>query len=84
MMQAEYTPEEKAMRRRELYLCTEPFRQILTHIYSIMPCPGFVVDLETGSFTPNPILPEWQKQIDRVIEMRNEYVKTNFPEFYEY
>lgn len=75
--------KERAYRYRQMRQSIEPFGKMLCHIYSIMPMQGFIVDLATGAFESLPPLPEWQKQIDKVIEMRNEYIKSNFPEFYE-
>lgn len=74
--------QEKAYRRREMMQCLEPFGKMLFHIYSIMPHPGYI--MQDGMLEPLPPLPEWQQKIDKVIEMKNEYIKSNFPEFYEY
>lgn len=74
--------EEKAYRHREMIKSLEPFNKMLSHIYAIMPWQGLIVDSVTGAFESMPPLPEWQKQIDKVLEMRNEYIKSNFPEFY--
>lgn len=71
--------EDKAYRHREMMQAIEPYNKMLTNIYSIMPC-GFIV--KDGAFDPLPPLPEWQKQIDKVLEMRDEVMKSNFPEFY--
>lgn len=75
---------ERYYRHREMMACLEPFTQMLAHIYTIMPNPGYVIDLTNNTFEPLPPLPEWQEIIDKVIEMRNEYIKNNFPEFYEH
>lgn len=72
--------EEMTHRHREMMQSIEPYNQMLTHIYSIMPCTGFMV--KDGAFERLPPLPEWQKQIDKVVEMRDEFIKSNFPEFY--
>jgi hypothetical protein len=77
---AHMTPEEKSIRRRQLMQAIEPYNKMLTHIYSIMPSTGFIVN--DGAFERLPPLPEWQKQIDKVLEMRDEFIKSNFPEFY--
>lgn len=74
------TPEETSIRRRELLQSLEPFAQMLTHIYKFMPHPGFKIT--DAGFEPLPPKPEWQDQIDKVINMRNEHIKVNFPEFY--
>lgn len=76
--------EEKSFRYREMRKSLEPYNQILAHIYTIMPHPGYVIDLFSGAIEPLPPLPEWQKRIDKVTEIRNEYIKSNFPEFYEH
>ena len=73
---------ERYYRHREMMASLEPFTQMLAHIYTIMPHQGYVVDLTNNTFEPLPPLPEWQERIDKVIEMRNEYIKSNFPEFY--
>lgn len=75
--------KERAYRHCQLVQALEPFGQMLFHIHSIMPHPGYIVDISMSSFEPLPPLPEWQKRIDRVIKMRQEYIKDNFPEFYE-
>jgi hypothetical protein len=75
--------EEKHYRYRQMRQALEPFGKMLYHIYSIMPCQGYILDLKAGTFEPQPPLPEWQERIDKVIEMRDEYIKLNFPEFYE-
>lgn len=54
------TPEEKSIRRKELLQSLEPFAQMLTHIYTIMPHPGFKIT-EAG-FEPLPPSHEWQEQ----------------------
>ncbi len=72
--------EERAYRHREMMQAVEPYNKMLTHIYTIMPVTGFIV--KDGAFERLPPLPEWQKEIDKVIEMRDEFVKSNFPEFY--
>lgn len=74
------TQEEKSIRHQELIKSLEPFAQMLTHIYTIMPHPGFKMTETT--FEPLPPQPEWQNKIDKILEMRDEYIKTNFPEFY--
>jgi hypothetical protein len=75
--------EERYYRYRQMRQSLETFAQMLCHIYSIMPQQGYVVDSTTGAFESLPPLPEWQERIDKVIEMRNDYIKINFPEFYE-
>lgn len=74
---------EKYYRHREMVACLEPFTQMLAHIYTIMPHTGYIMDLKARTFEPLPPLPEWQERINKVIEIRNEYIKSNFPEFYE-
>lgn len=74
------TNEEKADRHRQLKLSVEPFAHMLAHIYTIMPHPGYII--QDGTFELLPPLPQWQERIDKIIEMRNEYIKDNFPEFY--
>lgn len=76
--------EEKSFRYREMRRSLEPFNQILYRIYTIMPHSGYVIDLASGAIEPLPPPPEWQKQIDKITEIRNEYIKSNFPEFYEH
>lgn len=76
--------QEKDYIYREMRAALEPFDRILSDIYAVMPHSGYIVDLANGTFEPLPPLPEWQKRIDKVIEMRNEYIKSTFPEFYEH
>lgn len=74
------TPEEISIRRRQLMQALEPYNKMLTRTYSIMPSTGFIV--KDGAFERLPPLPEWQKRIDDIIKMRDELIKSNFPEFY--
>jgi len=78
---ADLTPEERHHRIREFKLSLEPFAHMLTRIYTIMPHPGYIIK-DDGQFELRPYLPEWQKKIDEVIKERDEYIKENFPEFY--
>lgn len=73
---------ERYYRHREMIACLEPFTQMLAHIYSIMPHPGYIMDFKNNTLEPLPPSPEWQERIDYVMKIRNEYIKSNFPEFY--
>lgn len=72
---------ELRQRREEFYYSIQPFTKWLTHIYTIMPSPGYV--LRDGVWEPLQPLPEWQELIDKIIKMQKEYIKNNFPEFYK-
>jgi hypothetical protein len=78
---ANMTPEERHARIREFKQSLEPFAHMLTHIYTIMPHPGYLIK-DDGQFEPLPPQPEWQKKIDEISRERDRYVKENFPEFY--
>ena len=75
-------PEYMRMRRKELQSCLDYFAKELNRIYSLMPMQGFKIDLKTGEMEQLPIPMQWQLLIDRVLKMKDEYIKTHFPEFY--
>lgn len=74
---------EKVRRLSDFKLAMESFTHMLYRIYTIMPHPGYIMNFNTGELEPPPPLPEWQCLIDKINEMRDEYIKTNFPEFYK-
>lgn len=75
-------PDQRARAERwqTLMIYLEPFAKELTRIYTLMPT-KFIVDCSTGEISQY-IEPEWQKAIDKVMEARDDMIKTNFPEFY--
>lgn len=77
-----YQDEEyRARRHRELQAALIPFRRQLAAILTIAPHPGYAVI--NGRFDQLPMAPEWQAKIDDVLRTMREYVKINFPEFYD-
>lgn len=68
-------------RRRMEYLSDmKYFSDTLFKIHSIMPChKRFFFN---GTFEQH-IPEEWQKLIDKVMEQKNEFVKSHYPEFYD-
>lgn len=80
MIQLHVTNEELSRKRREAQPYIDYFSQHLYRIYSIMPHQGYIIN--NGVLETLPPLPEWQMLIDRVIEMRDETLKSKFPELY--
>lgn len=80
MQQASPTEQEIYERRMQFKRDMEPFAWQLGQIIAVMPMPGFKIDMLDGSFEQLPPAKEWQDQIDRILEMRNEFIKRHYPE----
>lgn len=67
-------------RRKELRLYLDCFAKQLYRIYSIMPSQGYVIIEDKLE----PMAPprEWRERIDTILKMKDEFVRTKFPEFY--
>lgn len=78
------SPEYRSRRRREYYQAANVYNLELSRLYSLAPMPGFK-QWKEGNIThweSLPLEPKWQEAIDRVTKLRDEYLKSNFPEFY--
>lgn len=75
------TERELYERHQQYKRDTQPFIAQLNQIYAYMPHPGFKIDV-AGRFEPMPIDKKWQELIDKVIEMRDAFIKHNYPEYY--
>jgi hypothetical protein len=69
-------------KHRQLLNDLQYFVVALTRLHEIMPAPDLILDLKTGEWE-REIKPEWQERIDKILNAKNEYVKDNYPEFYE-
>jgi hypothetical protein len=73
-------PEYLSRRHREMREAIEPYIQLMQRLHERM-VPKFCINIETGeSF---PIIDEgWRAEIDHVQKAMHDYVRANFPEFY--
>lgn len=80
--QAMYTPEERAKRYRELMYCLQSYNDMRIHVLLYAPHPGYMLDYATGEMIQLPYDEKTQSYLDKVKKMEGEFVKFNFPEFY--
>lgn len=55
------------------------FSEMLLNVYSKMPP---LKRISKNNDIEDVILPEYQEKIDEIMKKRNEFVRTNYPEFY--
>ena len=67
-------------RRKQCQKIKEVFTKELAYYFSIMPAPARVFNRGTGEWT---VINDhkWQVLIDKKVEMANEYLQKEFPEF---
>lgn len=58
----------------------QPFTDALTKIIEKMPVSGFSINVKTGEMKSLPPPHEWQKRIQDILDARNEYIRTRYPE----
>lgn len=68
-------------RRREMRAYIDFFAKQLSHIYTIMPFGGFLIDMKTGE-SERVIDPQWEVVINKLISKQQQYLQESFPEFY--
>ncbi len=83
-MESQIKPDirELEKRHRAYNLDMEYFACYLKKIIDVMPTQDIIVNLRTGEFEKSEIKPEWQEKIDKILEIKNEFVKQRYPEFY--
>jgi len=74
------TVDEIMRRREEFQRAVQPFNDILKKVIERIPVSGMAINMETGEMRMLPLPDEWQKKIDFILEERNRFIKSNFPE----
>lgn len=70
-------------RRKEYQRVKEFFTNKLAYYFSIMPPPSRVLDINTGEWSVVND-PKWQALIDKTVQIGNDYLQKEFPEFNDF
>ncbi len=76
-------PHYLEQRRKEMQPYLDAFSTQMARVYQIMPTPKRTLNLKTGEW--GIIQDEkWQAIVDKLFHQQREYLKTSFPEFFEF
>lgn len=71
-------PKYIEQRHRQFMNDMKPFAAMLEKIYSAMPPIRVVISKDE---VKQIIEPEWQQKIDQVLIIKNEFIRSNYPEY---